>query len=607
MLNKLSVTQKGVLLVLLPVAFELLFVALLSYNLYQARSTYQTVQQERDTLLLLHKIHVSTTRTALLVFTPHTTADKILPVLKAQLDQIKSVREALSRMSTQSQEVAEVVGEFEKQMLLIDQVFNRMHTVMSNQFIGMSERARYIDPVMMMSMISENRKLTKRLDKLESDFEKRGPERLKQVRKELTIFLILGISVGAIISFLLSRMFSRDITSRLRNISLQAQRFFEGKPLQEPVSGSDEIAQLDKTFYVTAESLRQIRLREQAILANAADVICSLDSKYRFVGVSAVAEKCWGKTEADLLGAPISNLVSEDSLDATFEALKKISGEGKGEFENRILLPSGGFADFHWSVRFNESEKRYFCTVHDVTEIRAVERLKAKFLSIVSHDLRAPITSVGISLNILSEGKRGELPDKALAVLGKAESSLSTLTVLVNELLDLDKLEAGKMSLNSSAVNANQICRNTGETLSNLAESANISLQITDVDCILWGDVLRLTQALNNLVSNAIKFSPANSTVKIDINLTKEFAEICVIDQGPGIADADKQTVFDKFKQTSVKSNLQGKSSGLGLTIVRAIVEAHNGTVGVRDGESGGSVFYMRLPRLTGSLEDDDL
>jgi len=607
LLNKLTVTQKGILLVLLPVAFELLFVCLLSANLFQAQSTFAAVQGERDTLLLLHKIQAATARTAMAVFTPHASPESLLPALSEQLRQIKETQEEMARRPLASQEVKEVCKEFEQQLVLMHKAFDRMEKVFSDPYIEMHHRARSLDPFLMASMVRENRKLTKKLDQLEADFQERGPQRLAATKNELTMFLIIGVAIGALLSFLLSRIFARDITSRLRKISGQAQNFFQGKPLAEPQDGSDEIAKLGRTFYETAETLRQTRLREQAILDNAADVICSLDAKYRFLGVSAAAEKLWQRSQEDLLGAPVTNLITEDSQEETFAALGKIAQDGKGEFETKIALKSGVLADFHWSVKWSDAERSFFCTVHDVTEIRAIERLKAKFLSIVSHDLRAPITSVGISLNILTEGKRGALPQKALAVLSRAETSLSTLTVLVNELLDLDKLEAGKMSLNSSAVSALSICKSAAETLSSLAESAEIKLEIAEADCLVWGDRLRLTQALTNLISNALKFSPKGTTVKIEVVPSKDFADIRVIDQGPGIPEADKPYLFDKFRQTAVKSNIKTKGSGLGLTIVRAISEAHNGSVGVLSSEAGGSIFFMRLPRLTGSLESDDL
>ncbi len=295
-------------------------------------------------------------------------------------------------------------------------------------------------------------------------------------------------------------------------------------------------------------------------------------------------------------------LVSEDSLDETIRVLKKIAQDGKGEFDNQIVLPTGTITDFHWSVKWSEAEKSYFCTVHDVSEIRAVERLKARFLSIVSHDLRAPITSVGISLNILTEGKRGAIPEKAASVLSRAESSLSTLTVLVNELLDLDKLEAGKMALNSSAVNAIDICRNAASTLDGLAKSAEIKLEVADQDCVLWGDELRLTQALTNLISNAIKFSEENNNISVSIKTEGEKVFVSVKDNGVGISETDLTTLFTPQEGKSKYGTSNEKGVGFGLVLCHDFIKSNGGDISVKSIPDGGSEFIFSVPAFESAV-----
>ncbi len=606
MLNKLTVTQKGILLVLLPVAFELLFVYQLSSELFRAQNGLKKILDERTIVVDLNQINVSILRTMLLIFTPGKKDDaEFLRLIEKARKRAQQKKVDLANTPDVSPQINEVCRQFYTILDIQMQALNLTEAVIKDPTVPSGRRNQRLDPILLLRAFNENRRLTKKIDRVEEQFQTQIPEELSEIQNRMLVFLSIGIATGCLLSFLLSRIFSRDITKRLHAISAQAEVAFQGKPLNKPDEGNDEIAQLDKTLYQSALQHRLARLREQAILHNAADVICSLDARYRFVGVSAVAEKRWQRTEHDLIGAPVANILAEESIAETLDALKKIAKEGSGEFENRITLPDDSFADFQWSVRWSKEEKRFFCTVHDVTELRAVERLKEKFLSIVSHDLRAPIMSIGISLNLLTDGKRGEMPEKAMIVLNRADSSLSTLTVLVNELLDLDKLEAGKMTLNSSVINAREVCSNACETLSGLAESAGIKLDVTDSDCTLWGDSLRLTQALTNLISNAIKFSPKNSTVKVNIELEEEVAEIQVIDQGPGVPENERLHVFDKFKQTSVKSNLKGKSSGLGLAIVKAIAEAHKGSAGVRNAPQGGSIFYLRLPRLSSSPESD--
>ncbi len=606
MLNKLTVTQKGILLVLLPVAFELFFVYQLSTELFHAQAGLKTILRERAVIVELNQINVSLLRTMLLIFTPGKKDDRyLLNTIDKESKRAIDMKANLAKTSNVSPEIEDVCKQFDKILALLTRAFALAKEVINDPSIPSGRRNQHMDPFLLLSAFSENRSLTRKIDKMEEQFQTRVPAQLTEIENRLITFLTIGMAAGCLLSFLLSRVFSRDITKRLQLISAQAENVLQSKALTSPQPGKDEIAQLDKTLHQAAEQHRQARLREQAILHNAADVICSLDARFRFVGVSAVAEKRWQRAEGDLIGAPVAGILAAESIDSTVDALQKIAREGNGDFENRIALPDETYADFQWSVRWSKEEKRYFCTVHDVTELRAVQRLKDKFLSIVSHDLRAPITSIGISLNLLAEGKRGEMPDKALNVINRAEASLSTLTVLVNELLDLNKLEAGKMSLNSTVVSARGVCLKSRESMLGLAESAGIKLELTDSDCSLWADELRLVQALNNLISNAIKFSPPNTSIKIGIELLDDTAELQVIDQGPGVPENEKPHVFDKFKQTSVKSNLKVKGSGIGLAIVKAIAEAHNGEAGVKNAPGTGSIFYLRLPRLLSSPEID--
>lgn len=608
LLNQLTVVQKSVLLVLLPVVLELAFVFHLSSELTKAHARLKSIEIERDMVMRLQSIHHSIMRTFLIVCLPDQSDDALLlSTLKNEQQQIAITQDSLSKIQNVPASFDEACKQSAKMLTLVDKVFKDTAKVIGSPSIEKSERNLFVDPIMVLQLFSENRKLTKKVDILVVDFRKRGPANLAELNQSLLNSLAGGIGAGILVCILLWTLFSRDITGRIKRVSMQADNVLQGKPLTLPQEGRDEIAQLDRTLYEAAEELRQTRLREQAILDNANDVICSLDARYRFDGVSAVSEKCWKRNEADLLGAPLAMLLTKETLEHTLAELKRIANDGSGEFENQIELSPGKIGEFHWSVRWSRKEKRYFCTVHDVTELRAVERLKQKFIAIVSHDLRAPITSIGISLNMLREGKRGEVSEKVLSVLKRADSSLSTLTILVNELLDLEKLEAGKMTLNCSVVSAREICLSAAETLAGLAQAASIKMEVSETDCSLWADSLRLTQAVTNLMGNAIKFSPKKSTVRVEVQIFEDEVEIQVIDQGPGIPDQDKAAIFDKFRQSSVKSTLKEKSSGLGLSIVKAIVEAHNGSISVKDAAGEGSIFILRLPRLSGSVEKDEL
>ncbi|MBA3859990.1 MAG: hypothetical protein C0507_24025 [Cyanobacteria bacterium PR.3.49] len=608
MLNKLSVVQKCLLLVLLPVILELSFVAYLSAELASAQAGLKTISEQRETLVLLQSTHISIVRTLMALYLPiQHTRHQMTAIIDAETGELEKTSKRLEEIAKNSlsRETEDVRNAFTRLIKITRRSFDEARGIINDPHVQVDHTIQEMNPIYQLSVFAENRRFTREMGKFEAYLRKHGPEGFEAAKRDLQLTLTAGIAAGVLVSLLLWKVFSIDITKRIRRISEQADNVFRGKPPFEPQNGTDEIAQLDKTLYQSAQTLLQTRLREKAILDNAADVICSLDARFRFSGVSAVSEKCWKRKESELLGAPIAALITEDTVENTLASLRRIASEGSGEFENRIELAENSFGDFLWSVRWSRQEKLYFCTVHDVTELRAVEKLKEKFVAIVSHDLRAPITSVGISLNLLSDGKRGNVSPGALSILKRAESSLSTLTILVNELLDLEKLESGKISLNSSVVNVRDVCLGSIETLRGMAKLAKVELELADVDCTVWADQLRLTQALTNLISNAIKFSEKNGTVRIEPILTENDIEVQVIDQGPGVPDEDKLLIFDKFKQSSTKSNLQTKSSGLGLTIVKAIAQAHNGSIGVKDAPAGGSIFFIKIPRISGQLENE--
>lgn len=606
MLNKLTVTQKGILLVLLPVAFELFFVFFLSTQLLQAQGEMKTILKERAAIVQLNQICVSMMRTVLQLFTPGRMNDQaMLDLMVSQKEHALSKRKSLAVQTNLSVEVNDVCNQFDQILVILSKCFDLAQTVITDPDIPSGRRNQHLNIFLLLEAFNANKKFARKIEAMEDQFQTRIPQQLQEIQNHVLLYITVGTATGLLLSFLLSRAFSQDITNRLKTISAEAQGIFQGKSFGQEVGGVDEIAQLEKTLRQSAAQHRQARLREQAILHNAADVICSLDSRFRFTGVSAVAERRWQRTEEDLIGAPLAQILTPDSVEPTLKALEEISRQGSGDFENKIALLDRTIAEFQWSVNWAKDEKRYFCTVHDVTELRAVERLKEQFLSIVSHDLRAPITSIGISIDLLSRGKRGDIPEKVVSVLKRADSSLSTLTVLVNELLDLSKLEAGKMTLNCALINTHDVFVKVRDSLLGLAESAGVKLEISEERCIIWADSLRLTQAITNLVSNAIKFSPRGGTVRINAQTLSEVVEIQIIDQGPGVPEADKPFVFEKFKQTSVQSNIAVKSTGLGLAIVRAIAEAHNGNAGLKDAPEKGSIFYIRLPKLSSSLEAD--
>lgn len=250
-------------------------------------------------------------------------------------------------------------------------------------------------------------------------------------------------------------------------------------------------------------------------------------------------------------------------------------------------------------------------------KLEKLERLKSEFISIVSHELRTPLTSIKNSLDILMSGRCGEITPAADKFLSMAMRNVQRLSGIINDLLDLSKIEAGKMDFNFAPVNINTVIDYVKSALSEVAKSKGLTI-ITDTPDNLpeiTADSQRLEQVLTNLVSNAIKFTPENKTIKISssivnskdlkineyfkdsINLAEgNYIEVCVEDEGIGIAQKDLLHAFDKFAQIENSLSRKAGGTGLGLPIAKQLLEAHNGAIWCDSELNKGSKFYFVIP-----------
>lgn len=250
-------------------------------------------------------------------------------------------------------------------------------------------------------------------------------------------------------------------------------------------------------------------------------------------------------------------------------------------------------------------------------KLEKLERLKSEFISIVSHELRTPLTSIKNSLDILMSGRCGEITPAADKFLSMAMRNVQRLSGIINDLLDLSKIEAGKMDFNFAPVNINTVIDYVKSALSEVAKSKGLTI-ITDTPDNLpeiTADSQRLEQVLTNLVSNAIKFTPENKTIKISssivnskdlkineyfkdsINLAEgNYIEVCVEDEGIGIAQKDLLHAFDKFAQIENSLSRKAGGTGLGLPIAKQLLEAHHGAIWCDSELNKGSKFYFVIP-----------
>ncbi len=236
----------------------------------------------------------------------------------------------------------------------------------------------------------------------------------------------------------------------------------------------------------------------------------------------------------------------------------------------------------------------YVCSLSDITQAKEVDEMKNEFISVASHELRTPMTSIKGSLDLLLGGYAGPIPESVRELLEIGQMAVDRLIRLINDILDISKIEAGKIELNLDVQDSQELVQRAVNSLRHYAESASVSLVVPETAPVspVLADRDRMEQVLTNLLSNAIKYSPRGSAVEVTVCETDAKVRFSIRDFGPGIPPDKLDRVFDKFQQ------LEGskKGTGLGLAICQALVREHGGAIWVKSALGEGACFEFELP-----------
>ncbi|MEL7357965.1 MAG: ATP-binding protein [Cyanobacteria bacterium J06560_6] len=271
--------------------------------------------------------------------------------------------------------------------------------------------------------------------------------------------------------------------------------------------------------------------------------------------------------------------------------------------------------------------KGFFALTTDISDRKAIERMKDEFIAVVSHELRTPLTSIHTSLKLLATGRLGELSDDGKQMLEVADENTDRLVRLVNNVLDLQRIESGEVTMDTYACDAAQLLEEAAEAMQTLAQQHDIKIQTQSVSLSLWVDPDYIIRTLTNLIGNAIKFSDPHTLIHLSVEpyietkqiekkqikkkqmktnhktLTKptyKQALFCVQDHGQGIPANKLPVIFERFQQVDSSDSREKGGTGLGLTICRKIVEQHGGKIWAESQLGQGSRFYFTVP-LKGS------
>lgn len=381
------------------------------------------------------------------------------------------------------------------------------------------------------------------------------------------------------------------------------------------VSWSAYWSEKERAMFCVAHDITERKLAEEAIRASEHRIRTIIN--HMIVGLVIVnqdgyiesmnpsAEKIFGYKAEEIVGRHLLSLFSDSKffsehnesdttsfMDTLFnQALNRI-----GEFD---CIKKNG-EDFPVELSISELKthegERYMANILDVSERKEVERLKKEFVSTVSHELRTPLTSIRGSLTLLSVGAMGALPEQAKKVVSIAERNTIRLIGLINDILDIEKLEAGKLDMVFENTNMKDIMERSEQSVNTFAANNGVKLEMMPTDAQVYADGDRIVQVLVNLLSNAIKFSPQGQTVTVAVENAAGFVHVRVIDRGRGIPEQFKKLLFQRFQQVEASDAKKKGGTGLGLAICKGIIEQHGGQIGVDSEEGKGSTFWFRLP-----------
>jgi PAS domain S-box-containing protein len=608
---KLTLSRKAIILVSVPLVIELALVVFLLALLQQAETERESEAHSRD---------ISNEINGAMRLLINAGTNTVIYHISGSRDSLTSYKDSVHEFPRVVERLSRMVKGHQKEeddLLRMVSLYNRAN----QNLVEGAKRLEAGDRIGSMKPYAQLNRSMKELyviaDKIQARqtvIQEEGKIAQAATRNQIKWLIVAGALLNVLAAVGLVIYFNRGTAHRFDILLDNTMRLASGEPLNAPLSGGDEIARLDRVFRKMANALAAATQKERAVLQNAADVICSIDADGKFAAINPAVFKVLGFAPEELIGARLVQHVHPDDVEKTLEALKKnIAEKGELALENRMVRKDGTIVDMLWSLHWTEAEKSTICVLHDITYRKELERLKRDFVAMVSHDLRTPLTSIAGFLSLLRSGKYNELSKPGMESLKSADASVGRLMSMVNDLLDIERVESGRLDLNLGPLTVEGLMESVFGMLEPIAREKNIELSaLPNQELEFVGDADRLNQVLVNLVANAIKFSEPDSKIVVAASETSDHVRVEVRDAGRGVPDHLKQTVFERFKQVDAGDAAKRRGTGLGLAISKAIIERHGGAIGVEDNRSEnpdakkGSVFWFTLPKADEKASADE-
>lgn len=492
-----TLTQKIILLLLLPISFEVAFVFLLVYLQNAAEKEARTAfkaHQISDRLNVLMGDFYSLWRCARqteelrwsAIHVPGALQQNHNAMMQAYRQRLAAVKDDYAALKALTEDEPELRRQIERSSVAVteaEEILNRIERgVRAGKFTDVMQTLEF-DTKRLSSLMKNVLSIESAIvGTHEREVAEQSLERQASLRQQIVQFSIMALGLNVIFSIVIAALLVRGITSRLMAMHENANRLAGNKPLLPPISGTDEIASLDQLFHKMA-----------------------------------------------------------------------------GDLERNA-------------------------------------QMRQEMVNMLTHDMRTPLTAIQGSLEIFESGMAGEINERGTRLLTVLTRNSDRMMLLINDLLDSQKIQSGMMKVEKSQFPVAALFDEVASAFEALLREQSIQLEIGATELQMSGDRAKLNRVMSNLVSNAVKYSPANGKITLCARQADAAIEICVADEGPGIPQEMLATIFERFQQAAAAPRKSDASSGLGLSICKAIIELHGGQIWATSEPGAGSRFFFLIP-----------
>jgi len=423
-------------------------------------------------------------------------------------------------------------------------------------------------------------------------------ENIMSINKILTSATILALCITALLGNLLSRTF----TGPIKEVTSKAERLAKGDFGQTiAVKSRDEVGQLTEMFnYLTVrlkstlDEMSREKNKVEAILTNMTDGIIAVNAEGVVIHANPAAYKIFNIREEDLYNRNFDDAAEKLDLGITFNDILNDSDKNYNILSINNLIIKISVVQI-----INEQNKAEgaMLVLQDVTEQEKLDKMRKEFVANVSHELRTPLTTIRSYTETLLDGALDN-KEYTLNFLKVINSESERMTRLVKDLLQLSKLDYDKMEWNMKSLSILNILRDCVVKMEMAAKQKNQSLSFEAIGelCEINGDKDRIEQVIINIISNAIKYTPENGSIKVTAKRLKDSVEIRIADSGIGIPKDDLPRLFERFYRVDKARSRSMGGTGLGLSIAKNIVEAHKGSIRIESEYGKGSEVIINFP-----------